>query len=254
MFDAKVLIKRLPFFSVPKITVIRHVKVILKLQLTWQIQTVLWKNARTLKAWNDWAPGPHDKNLTMDLKVKLVRALVWSALIYGAEAWTLFKSDENRIMAAEMRMRRRLLNVSWKEKRTNASILSELDVKRELFGKDNDLGYVGHIMRNSGSPLTKQTEEEMIEWGERKRERQKKQLYDNIIDYTGLSYTKAKRKAQDSTAWRRVVKKGAEVVANHQKWRRQKAASRGPQTKIWHVLCPISKLANILLKNDTCVL
>ena len=49
MFDAKVLIKRLPFFSVPKITVIRHVKLILKLQLTWQTQTVLWKNARTLK-------------------------------------------------------------------------------------------------------------------------------------------------------------------------------------------------------------
>ena len=44
----------------------------------------------------------NDKNLTTDLKVKLVKALVWSALIYGAEAWTLCKSDENRIMAAEM--------------------------------------------------------------------------------------------------------------------------------------------------------
>ena len=48
MFDAKVLIKRLPSFSVPKITVIRHVKPILKLQETWQTRTVLWKNARTL--------------------------------------------------------------------------------------------------------------------------------------------------------------------------------------------------------------
>ena len=39
MFDAKVLIKRLQSFSVPKITVIRHVKPILKLQLTWQTRT-----------------------------------------------------------------------------------------------------------------------------------------------------------------------------------------------------------------------
>ena len=44
----------------------------------------------------------NDKNLSKDLKVRLVKALLWSALIYGAEAWTLFKSDENRIMAAEM--------------------------------------------------------------------------------------------------------------------------------------------------------
>ena len=49
MFDAKVLIKRLPSFSVPKIAVIQHVKPILKLQWTWQTRTVLWKNARTLK-------------------------------------------------------------------------------------------------------------------------------------------------------------------------------------------------------------
>ena len=160
----------------------------------------------------------NDKNLTTDLKVKLVKALVWSALIYGAEAWTLFKSDENRIMAAEMWMWRRLLNVSWKEKRTNASILSELDVKRELLGKimTLKLGYFGHIMRDSGSPLTKQIVEGMIE-GKRKRGRQKKQWYDNIREWTGLSYTKAKRKAQDRTAWRGVVKKGAEVVANRQK-------------------------------------
>ena len=77
----------------------------------------------------------NDRNLSKDLKVRLVKALVWSALIYGAEAWTLFKSDENRIMAAEMWIWRRMLGISWKEKRTNASILSELDVKKELLGK-----------------------------------------------------------------------------------------------------------------------
>ena len=49
MFHAKVLIKRLPSFSDPKITVIWHVKPILKLQQTWQTWTVLWKTARTLK-------------------------------------------------------------------------------------------------------------------------------------------------------------------------------------------------------------
>ena len=153
----------------------------------------------------------NDRNLSKDLKVKLVKALVWSALIYDAEAWTLFKSDENRIMAAEMWIWRRMLGVSWKEKRTNASILSELDVKKELLGKimTLKLAYFGHIMRGSGSPLTLQIVEGMVE-GKRKRGRQKKHWFDNIREWTGLSYMRAKRSAQDRSAWRRTIKRCAE--------------------------------------------
>ena len=80
----------------------------------------------------------NDRNLSKDIKERLDKALMWSALIYGAEAWTLFKSDENRIMTTKMWIWRRVLGVSWKEKRTNASILSELDVKKEFAEKDND--------------------------------------------------------------------------------------------------------------------
>ena len=69
------------------------------------------------------------------LKARLLTALVWSALLYGAEAWTLFKFDENSIMAAEMWLWRRMLGVSSKEKRTNVNIIRKLDVKKELLGK-----------------------------------------------------------------------------------------------------------------------
>ena len=50
------------------------------------------------------------------------------------------------------------------------------------------LAYFGHIMRGSGSPLTLQIVEGMVE-GKRKRGRQKKQWFDNIREWTGLSYT-----------------------------------------------------------------
>ena len=75
----------------------------------------------------------------------------------GLRPGLFLKSDENRIMA-EKWMWRRLLNVSWKENRTNESILSEFDVKRELLAKimSLKLGYFGLIMGDSGSPLTKQ--------------------------------------------------------------------------------------------------
>ena len=153
----------------------------------------------------------NDRNLSKDLKVRPVKALVWSALMYGAEAWTLFKSDENRSMAAEMWIWRRMLGVSWKEKRTNASILSELDVQKELLGKimTLKLAYFGHTMRGSGSPPTLQIVEGMVE-GKRKRGRQKKHWFDNIREWTGVSYMRAKRSAQNRSAWRRTIKKCAE--------------------------------------------
>ena len=96
-------------------------------------------------------------------------------------------------------------------KRTNASILSELDVQKELLGKimTLKLAYFGHIMRGSGSPLTLQIVEGMVE-GKRKRGRQKKQWFDNIREWTGLSYMRAKRSAQNRSAWRRTIKKCAE--------------------------------------------
>ena len=69
-----------------------------------------------------------------------------------------------------------MLGVSWKEKRTNASILSKLDVKQELLGKIMilKLAYFGHIMRGSGSPLTLNIVEDMVE-GKRKIGGQKKE-------------------------------------------------------------------------------
>ena len=73
-------------------------------------------------------------------------------------------------MAAEMWIWRRMLGVRSKEKRTNASILSELDVQKELLGKilTLELAYFGHIIRGSGSPLNLTIVEGMVE-GKRKR-------------------------------------------------------------------------------------
>ena len=55
-----------------------------------------------------------DKDLSYDLKIKIMKVLVWTVMSYGAEGWTL-RSDENkRIQAAELWCYRRLLNVTYK--------------------------------------------------------------------------------------------------------------------------------------------
>ena len=70
-------------------------------------------------------------------------------LLYGLEGWSLTKADENRMLAAEMWFRRRMMNISWKEKRSNRSILEELGMKRQLLGEvvNRKLAYLGHILR-----------------------------------------------------------------------------------------------------------
>ena len=160
----------------------------------------------------------NDTNLSIQLKMKLIKTLVWSALVYGTESWTLFKADVNRIMAAEMWFWRRMFNINWKQKRTNASVLLELGTERQVLGKVISLkmGYYGHTVRGSGSPLALDIIEGKVE-GKRKPGRQKKKWFDNIKEWTGLSYVQAKRAAQDRQKWRKITKKSAEVVANPQK-------------------------------------
>ena len=65
----------------------------------------------------------------------LVKALIWPVITHGAEGWTLKKDDERRLEAAEMWCYRRMLRISWTEKRTKKSILNELQTRRELLAQ-----------------------------------------------------------------------------------------------------------------------
>ena len=80
----------------------------------------------------DLVPIWKDRGINNDLKIKLVRSLVWTVLIYGAEGWTLTKADEKRIEAAELWIYRRILRVSWTEHRIDESILTEFNTTKQL--------------------------------------------------------------------------------------------------------------------------
>jgi hypothetical protein len=71
--------------------------------------------ATTSKLVPIWKSG----SISLQLKKQLIKALVWSVVLYGSESWTLKSSDEKRIKAFEMWAWRRLLRVSWTEHRSN---------------------------------------------------------------------------------------------------------------------------------------
>ena len=63
--------------------------------------------------------------------MKLAKALIWPVITYGAEGWILKKDDERRLEAAEVWCYRRMLRISWTEKRTNHSILDQDELQTD---------------------------------------------------------------------------------------------------------------------------
>ena len=60
-------------------------------------------------------------------KVRLVKAMVFLVVVYGCESWTIKKAEHQRIDAFELWCWRRLLRVLWAARRSNQSILKEIN-------------------------------------------------------------------------------------------------------------------------------
>ena len=66
------------------------------------------------------------RDITLLMKVRLVKAIVFPVVIYGCESWTIKTAEHQRIDAFELWCWRRLLRVPWTARRSNQSILKEI--------------------------------------------------------------------------------------------------------------------------------
>ena len=93
------------------------------------------------------------RNITLSTKVRLVKAMVFPAVTYGRESWTIKKAECRRIDAFELWFWRRLLRVPWTARRSNQSILKEISPGCSLEGLmlKLKLQYFGHLMQRADS-------------------------------------------------------------------------------------------------------
>ena len=93
------------------------------------------------------------RDITLPTKVRLVKAIVFSVVMYGCESWTVKKAEHRRIDAFELWRWRRLLRVPWTERRSNQSILKEISPGIPLEGMmlKLKLQYFGYLMRRDDS-------------------------------------------------------------------------------------------------------
>ena len=67
------------------------------------------------------------RDITLPTKVCLVEAMVFPVVMYGCESWPVKKAERRRLDAFELRCWRRLLRVPWTARRSNQSILKEIN-------------------------------------------------------------------------------------------------------------------------------
>ena len=140
------------------------------------------------------------RDITLPTKVHLVKAIVFPAVIYGCESWTIKKAECGRIDAFELWCWRRLFRVPWTARRSNQSILKEICPEYSFEGLmlKLRLQYFGHLMQRKDLDTEKDrgqeekgtAEDEMVGWHHR-------------LD--GHEFKQASGAVMDREAWRAAV-------------------------------------------------
>ena len=132
---------------------------------------------------------------------------MWSTLTYGCECWTITSDIEKKIEAAEMWFIRRMLRISWTEKKTNVNVLREGNVQRSLLKtiRKRQMEFLGHVCRRRGLEFLSLTGK--VE-GKRDRGKQRITFLDSLCNSAtggqskGLNFLKF---SDDRDVWRGMV-------------------------------------------------
>ena len=145
------------------------------------------------------------RDITLPTKVRLVKAMVFPVVMYGCESWTVKKAGCQRIDDFEVWCWRRFLRVPWTARRSNQSILKEINPGISLEGMmlKLKLQYSGHLMWRVDS-----LEKTLMLGGigdRRRMGRLRMRWLDGIMDSMDVSLSELREMVMNREAWRAVI-------------------------------------------------
>ena len=157
------------------------------------------------------------RDITLSTKVHLVKAVVFPVVMYGCGSWTIKKTEHQRIDAFELLCWRRPLRVPWTARRSNQSILKEINPECSLEGLMLKLKveYFGHLMWRTDSfektLLLGKVEGRWRGW-------QRKRWLHGITDSMDFSLSKPLELVMDGVVWCAAVQRVGHEWATELNW------------------------------------
>ena len=141
------------------------------------------------------------RDITLPTKVHSIKVTVFPVVMYGCESWTVKKAEHQRSDAFELWCWRRFLRDPWTSRRSNQSILKEINPEYSLEGLvlNLKLWYCGHLMWRAES-LEKTLMVEKTE-GKRRRQWQRVRWLDGITDLMDMNLGKLQEIVEDRGTW-----------------------------------------------------